>query len=799
MSDLLPILRRQLKSPLFALAVMLLVAAVVAVNATAFSAIHALRWKALPYADAEQLVELRANLEKFGFVVGLAERLRGHVAEDRAHFSGALGFSVGSQPRSDEAGRGWRLARVTPDFESVLGIAPALGRTFAEDDAHEGADAVIVLSDAVWRSRFEADPAVIGRSVRFADRTYTVIGVMPRGFVFPDATTDAWRPYVMSAGERAQSESGNVGDLDVVARLAPGVGVEQARERLAAIFANDDSVAGLLKNAGLKADARAWRERFAAKHWQALGLLQLAALILLAVVAANLINLMLDRLLSQAREFAIRRALGADEGMILRGIVADLLPPVIGGLAFGLALTPFGLHLAESRGLLPENLPQGAGFGIAAAVAGVIVALLALSSGVVAAIVSRQAARLSSRAGIAGLGRVRPAMLVGQVMLTTALLGSAGLLLRSAVNLVSADRGFDETGVLLTAVDPVGVSMSGKRYDPARDHDRFMPIVEELRADIASLPGVEHAAIASAPPFSGWEMVSSIRVPGQSETSQARDRQVGHGYFAALGTALTAGREFEPTDAGGDGPVVVDELYRQRYLQGVDPLAAYVEIPLGDGANYRKARIVGVVRTIKHENLEEAVNLPTIYRFTEAPLPIFWLVTRTSTDPAALAETVRQRILARAPATDIGVNKPLAELVATTIVGRRSLLEALGGFAAVTLLLAGLGLAAVLSFAIRRRTAELGVRMAIGATPARVRNLVMRQGGVLIAIGAVLGLVVGLPLARLLADRLYGIAFTDPLSWLTATMAVIAVAAFACWLPARRAAATDPIVALRSE
>jgi putative ABC transport system permease protein len=789
------VFRQQLRAPMFSLVVFALVAVVVTVNATAFNAIHALRWRALPYADADSLVDLRADLQRFGFVVGLTDRLRREVAQDSAHFSSALGFVT---VHAQEDGRDWTLARVTPDFSATLGVQPALGRAFNDDDARAGTDAVLMLSDTAWRNRFAADRGVIGRQLRLADRNYTIIGVMPRGFAFPDAQTQAWRPYVMTTAELAQSEGGNVGDLDVVARLAAGTGVEQARAALGAIFARDASVDGLLKNVNLKPAARTLRERFAAGHWEALELLQLAALILLAVVCANLVNLNLDRLLGRARELEIRRALGASERAILREIGVDLTPPLLAGLACGLALTPLGLRIVEFRGLLPQDLPQGTGIDAATVIAAICVCLITLASALVAVLFSRGRARLSSRAGIAGLGRARPLMLVAQVMLTTALAGGAGLLLRSASNLLAVDRGFDDHGVLLTSIDPLGVT-SGGHYDPAIDAPRLRALINAWRDDIAGLPGVEQVAVSSAPPFSGWDSVSMVRAPGHAQPSQARSRQVGTHYFAAMGIGLDAGREFADADAGDASPVIVDELYRQRFLTGVDPLSAYVEIPSDGKGNFRKARIVGVAHTVKHERLDEPANLPTVYRFDNAPLPAFWLITRARGDAGAIAETVLRRIRALSLQARVSINKPLSELVATTLVSRRALLEALAGFAGITLLLAALGLAAVLSFAIRRRTAELGVRMAIGATPARVRNLVMRQGSLLIAGGVAAGLLTGLALARLLSDRLYEVAFTDPLTWLTTIVIVTTSAIFACWLPARHAAATDPVVALRKE
>ena len=785
------------RAPLLALTVVVLVAAVVAVNATAFSAIHALRWKALPYAQSDRLVDLRADMVGFGLKVGLTERLRELVAADTAAFAGALGVIEAQQLREDTQGRRWRFARVSEGFTTVLGVAPAVGRGFVPADMHEGADGVLILSDAAWRRHLGGVADAIGREVRFDERTYTVIGVMPPGFVFPKASVDAWRPYVMTAGERAQSEGGNLGDINVVARLADDVGVAQAGERLQSILAAEPGLAGLRANAGLRADVRPWRERFAGTHERALALVQLAALVLLAVVSANLVNLYLDRLLGRVREFAIRRALGADERAITRGILGDLAPPVVVGLLIGLALTPLGLRLAAHHELLPTDLPQGGGFGGAAIAAGLAIAVIALGSAAAAAWLVRRPSMLSSRAGIAGLGRVRPLMIVAQVMLTTALLGASGLLLRSALNLLATPRGFDARGIVLTSVDPAGVSVSGRTYDAKSDDERLRPIVEQVRADIAALPGVRAVAIAMAPPFSQWEYVSGYSIPGQSEQVQARARGVGPGYFAALDIPLVAGRGFEAGDPV-DGVVVVDELWARRHLAGIDPIGARIDIPRSEGETL-KAQVIGVARTVKHERLDEVDTLPTVYQYVAAPLPVFWLVTRVDGEPADYVETIRKRVVALVPGVDIGVNRPLDGLIDETLVGQRSLVGALGAFAVATLVLAALGLAAVLGFAMRRRTAEIGVRLAVGATPWRVSRLVLRQGGGLVAAGIALGVLAGIGLARVLVERLHGVGIADPLTWGIVIATVLAIALAACWLPARRAARTDPLVALRSE
>lgn len=786
------LLRSFQRAPMFAMIVIVLVASVVAINASTFSAIHALRWKALPYADGDALLEMRGDMRNFGFIAGLNARIRDALEADHAHFSGVAGFTGAGQERIDASGQSWRLAQVTPGFEQVLGVAPMIGRSIINDDAIDAADQVAVISDRAWHQRFNADPGVVGRIVDFRKMKLRVIGVMPPGFAFPDTRIDAWRPFVAGSNERS------FGDLEVVARAAPGVSMEQAREVLAGLIAHDKPLAELAASAGIQANVRPWRERYASAHVQALDLLQLAALILLAVAVANLINLNLDHLLARRREFGIRRALGASESAIARGVAAEVLSPALIGLAFGLVLTPMGLRAIAERGLLPELLPQSIAFGPAAIIGGSLAMALIVATVLFAAWFAQRRQALSSRSGAAGMGRLRPALVVGQVMLTTILLGGSALLLRSAINLLSTDRGFNAQGVLMTMIDPLGVSIDNAVFGPDSDRKGLRTMMETIRQQVASLPGVDRSAFADAPPFSQSEAVSTIRVPGLADTQNARTRVVSPGYFAALGIGLLSGRDFTKADLGEAAPVIVDAAYQQRYLKGINPLDAFVEVNEG-GDSYRKARIIAVARTIKHEALDEAAGLPIVYELVEAPIPVGFLLTHTSGDVHQLAESVRQRILATQPGTVIMFNKPLADSIAETLAPRRAVLEAIGGFGLATLLLAGIGLAAVLSFSIRRRSAELGVRLALGASPSRVRNLVLRQGVILIASGGLLGLCIGIPLARLLSDRLYQVAFTDSMSWLAAIVVVLLVASIACWLPARRAAATDPMVALRNE
>jgi putative ABC transport system permease protein len=779
--------RRNFRAPGFALSVVLLVAGVVAVNATMFSAVHALRWRTLPYADGDRIVRVGADLQKLGFSIGLSERFRAHLAQQTDIVDGAFGYLPPDGAPKDDAGREWRIARLATDWLAVLGTPVSSGRSFVAEDAIGDAARSVILSDRVWRQRFNADPEVLGRNLRIGDETLTVVGLMPPGFAFPDGRTDAWKPLVLSPTERRDASNASIGDLEVVLRLAPQATLTQVRERLDALFANDERVADVRANAGLRAEAMHWRDLFARTHLRTLSLLQLAGAVLLVAVVANLVNLHLDRLLGRAREFRIRRALGAGGAAIARSVAVDLALPVFAGFALGMALVPFGLDLLAQRGLLPDNLLSPVGLGSASLIAGALVTVLVLGGFGLALLGSHRVGALG-RVGVGGVGRARAAMLVGQVMLTTMLLGSSGLLLRSAMNLMAVDPGFDARGVLLTSVS----------FPAADDPSVPAATVESLRSAVAAMPGVRQVAIADIAPFSGNDQAIKIQVPGVEEVQQARSRAVGVGYFAAMGIERLRGREFTASDASGANPVIVDELYVERYLAGIDPLTASVDIP-DDKAGFVRSPIVAVVRTVKNASLDEVVELPTVYFPQDAAYGSVFLITRTVVDPAALVEPVRKRVLAALPGAEIGWHRPMQDLVGETLAPRRALIELVGGFALVALLLAAFGLVSVLGVVVRRREAEFGVRMAVGATAARIRALVLRQGGGLILIGIALGLGVGLSLSRLLAQQLFGLAPHDPLTWTLAPMLVALVALGACWLPARRAAALPPMNALRSD
>jgi hypothetical protein len=534
---------------------------------------------------------------------------------------------------------------------------------------------MLLISDALWRSRFHADPDIVGRTVRFGDRSDTIVGVMPPGFSLPDTRTDAWRPFVPPAQKPAVD---GIGELDVVARLADGATLEQARVALDRLYDGGKGLGkfgAMFANMGPQAHVEPWRDRFRAQHGRALEMLQLAALILLLVVAANLVNLQLDRLLGRSREFDIRRALGAGEGAIASQALSDIAPPVGAGVIAGLTLAVPGMHLLELRHLLPDYMPAPIGFSAAMLGCGAFVAVITLTTALLAARLSRGRAALSARGSTAGLGRLRPTLLVAQVVLTTALLGSAILLLRSAINVLDVDRGFDAQGVLMAGIDFTVASPARQQpdYDP-RDDAELKSATSELLARAKALPGVRHVATATISPFSGGENFVEAHVPGQTELQQVRSRTVSPDYFTTLGIPLRSGRTLDMADVrkdGGSNAVIVDERYVQHYVAGGDPLGASVSIDMdSDGKSPFMAPIVGVVRSVKNNALDEQNDTPTVYNVTNFPSPMFILLARSarrrkprranaSTDPAgrtgrrdrirSATRQARRRQLRRAP------------------------------------------------------------------------------------------------------------------------------------------------------
>lgn len=781
-------LRRLLNAPGFALGVLLTVALVVTVNASAFAGWWALLYKPLAFAQAERWAELRIDLRDIDFQVGLSPSLFEAVRGATRTFDAAVGAPEIGQPALDEQARPWRVQRITPDFTSLLGVLPARGSDFA---ANTPLDHGLLLSDRVWRERFGADANIVGRLLRIGNTQYQIQGVMPPGFAWPDADVQAWTPWLASNSEREQDAQGGFGQFHVAARLAPGVNLVQAQQTLSELLKGSSNRFLASETERVRAQVRPWRDRFTAGHLSALLLLQAAAGLLLLVAAANLTGLTLDRLWSNRHGYTIRAALGARAGDLWRLILADLLLPTALGTGLGLALTPLAIDVLATRGLLPAALPMAVGGDLPTLAMGIAAALLVISiAGLAAQLALRRiaaAGSLNERAPMHGLGRVQALALVTQVALTTALAGASGLLLRSALNLAGEERGFDPNGVVLTQLelppDTPGQATLGST-------------MTRLQSSIAAIPGVERVAIANMPPFGGAEFLMTLDVAGSAEPVQARAPMVGAGYFQALRMPIIAGRDFSASEMANGGAVIVDQNFQRRWLGAGAPDGSLRIIDPDGEEPPQEVRIVGVVPAVKQKALDEALGQPLVYRPLASAGNSDFLITRTSLDASALSVQIRRVLASQAAEAKLMVNVPLADAVARTLSSRRALLESVTLFGVATLLLAALGLYAVLNAAVSRRRAEFGVRMALGGAPGRVLQLVLRQGASLIAIGVALGLLSGLALSTLLAGRLHRLEATDAATWMLTALTVAVVGLLACALPAHRATRVPPRIAL---
>ncbi|MCK9488968.1 MAG: ABC transporter permease [Xanthomonadales bacterium] len=791
------VMRRLRRSPGFFLTVFVLTAAAIAVNTVVLSAIWALQWQALPFPNGERLVRLEAEIPRFGMNAGLNDELLSDLVLDEGVFAGVFGYaSPPPAQASDSEGRPWQLATIDPQALAVLATAPALGRGFSST----GAEGELLLSDRQWRGQFGADPDILGRSVRLGGTPHVVIGVMPPTFAFPDRGTEGWL-----VRKRRNDDGAGVGSVQVVARLQPGVTPAAAASRLDAVIAASEPMQASLEHLGLIGRVTPLRQTMADRYLDSLGLLALASALLLLVVAANLAILVLDRWLARQAEFSISRALGARRRHLLLSALADPAVPVLAGGLAGLALVTTGLRFLQHRSLLPEHAMVAFGEplpALAIGLAGTLALLLAVAVILLLmrALVPAAAAVSHGRRLVSGRERLRPGLLVAQVALATALVGAGSLLLHSAWQVLQAPRGFDEQHVLLAAVD-LGGGHAAAGDEAARQalQARHQAQMQAAREAILALPGVEAVSLASMPPFSGAAYMVSLGDPGgdPGEHVQAYQNQVDADYFRVMRIPLTLGRGFAEGDFGEARPVIVDQTWQRRLLAGADPLGARLPGAAGLMEGLGNSPIIGVAGAVRHERLDRDDELPMIYQAAPAGgWPRAFVLLRTAVPPGQLAGPVRDLIRAHVPQARLEMIGPLADLLQRSLGERRAVLEVVGLFALLALALTGLGLYSVISVMVRRRTAELGLRMALGASTAQIQRLVLARGGVLVGLGLAVGWLLGRVLARQLEAHLYGIDSADAATWSLALVLVAGAGLLACWLPARRAARLSPMQAL---
>jgi predicted permease len=811
LSDLRYSLRTLLAKPGFLVVAVLTLALGIGANTAIFSVLYGLTLRPLPYPDADRLVEIHntypnMGLENAGTSIPdyLDRREQATALEDMAMYTGQ------NVNLADAGAAPERLVglKATPSLFTTLQARAAIGRVFDEEHAVIGNDQVVVLSDALWRNRFNADPGIVGRDLRLSGQPYRVLGVMPPEFGFPNRNTQLWVPFAFTEAQRSDTARGHEFSSSI-GRLRPGATVEQLNAELDAIVArNADRFAGLGGDAagfadflrggnftGRAVDLREFQVGDAADR--AL-LLQAAVLLVLLIAVANVANLMMTRLSGRQKELSVRNALGASRWRIARGVVAEsMLLSLVGGLA-GILIAKVTIALiaemVRSNGgdYQPQLDLQVVGFalglslatGIAAALVPVI-ALLRLNINEVI----KDGGRLEG--GGRGAAWSRNVLVVGQIAMATVLLIGAGLLLTSFRSLQQQSPGF-EPGGRVTAM----ITLPATRYPDDASRARFYEAALERMREV---PGVQQAAYVSSLPFSGNNAsgsysIDGLEVPPGQPSPHGMQRHVDEQYFDAMGITLLKGRAFEAADSASAPPVViVDEYLVRRYFRDRDPIGQRIT-----RSGNTVMTIVGVAATIRHNSLSGEVEKETLYvPYRQQNSPSGAFVVRGTLPTPELLATMRAAVIAVDPEQPLHDIKALDERIALSIREQRYVMHLIAVFAAVALLLSAIGIYGVLAFAVSQRTGELGVRMAIGAGARQIRQLVLGQGARLTATGLVIGVVAALLAAHAASAMLFGVQPFAPWVYLPVVVFLAAVAMFACWLPARRAARIDPLVALR--
>jgi putative ABC transport system permease protein len=809
------------KSPLATGVAMACLALGIGTNATMFSVISGTLLNPLPFRDPSQLITVRGTQRENGInraglsIPDLQEYQLGSraVASLAGVASRSLTFSDTDEPeRVQGAAVSWQLF-------SMIGIAPALGRDFTAEDDRPGAADVVVLSDELWRRRYNADPAIVGRAVTVNARPCTVIGVLPPRVKFPFLQV-AWVPLAPLLGaEPRQSRP-----LEVFARLAPGRTLDQAREDLAGIAAR---LAGAYpENDGWGVRLEPLSEYFVPGDVRLVTLTAMGAVTLVLLIAcANVANLLLARATTRAREMSVRAALGAGRGRIVRQLLTE-------SVLLGAASAPLGLLLAMAgiaaiRARVPaDDVPYLIDFQldtrtivytvVVSAITGLVFGLTPAAHAVRGNLIA--ALRDGGRTGETGARhRARNVLVVAEVALSIILLVGAALFTRSFLNLQRADAGFDPAPITTARLFMPGAPYADDGVKARR--------VQDVVARIEALPGVQAAGASNLIPLDGGGDISRVEVEGRPAEAGREPRLFFAGvtahYLDALGVAVARGRTFTAAESQSrSGVALVNVSMARRFFappesDGVPPLATGRlggAAALGNlepiGRRFRLLddpaqpwlTVIGVVPDVMVEELGERDVTPAAfvpYPYQETPNT--GLVIRASGDATALMPQIRAAIRASDPSLPVFAASSMEDLRRRGFWQYALFGQMFGAFGVFALLLAVVGVYGVLSFSVSQRTQEFGVRLALGAEPGDVRRLMIGQGLRLAALGIAIGLAGAVAVTRLIRSLLYDVTPTDPLSFAAVVALMLAVAATAAYLPARRATRVDPMTALRTD
>jgi putative ABC transport system permease protein len=801
-------LRSLRRRPTFSATVFLTLALGIGTSTAVFSLLDAALIRPLPFKDPSRIAMMWGVAGPQRTVRGASHReimdwreLNRSFADVAAYDEISLNLRTSGEPRRVEA------EMVSASYFDIVGAVAARGRTFTGDeDRVPDARPVAVISHAMWTTQFGGDPGIVGRSITLNDRPVTIVGVTREGFRGISFDTDVWVPMMMMSLTTAPSTLENRGNrwLGAVGRLKPGVTMADAQrdlnrvaERLAAAFPESNRDRGVrlfsLQDAALGTTRDLLVALFA------------AVMVFLGVACANVMNLQLVRATSRRREMALRVAVGADRGSLLRQLLAEGLTLAAFGAIGGVLFAVWGLGALLPLlppGALPPWVAPSVDWRVLA-FATVLTLACGVLFGLAPALETRRLAigdalkegARSAAGGITTLRRVgfQQVLVVCEVALALMLLVGGGLMLRSLQRQLAVDPGFRASGVVTAQIS------LPRQYGRAAVANLGLQLVERLRA----LPQVQSVALGSDVPLGGNTSAASIYIDGVTDTPVRYYRhRVTPDYFTALGIPLVRGRTFTPADRDSTPlVVVVTEAMAQRYWPNADAVGR--RIRFGD-ATGTEATIVGVVATARFRDLTSSVLTPAsepdvFLSFAQRPDGDFAVVVRTADDPATLTNAIQRELSAIDPGIPLYHAAPLADLLGRQTAAARFGSTLLGTFSIVALLLAAIGIYGVLAFVIGLSRREIAIRLALGATVGRVIALIVRQSMRLVAVGLAVGLAGAYLASGLLSTQLFGVSATDPVTFGVVALLVLGVAVIASYLPSRTAARVDPQLALKSD
>jgi predicted permease len=805
--DLLYTFRTLAKNPGFAVVAFLTLALAIGANTAIFSVVNGVVLKPLPFAEPGRLVQLYEKRPQQG-------RVRNAVSypdyadwqKQSTAFTGmaaATGYAYNLTRRNET--EVIRAAIVTANFFQVLGVQPELGRDFRAGEDEHGQATVAVLNHSLWVRRFGEDPKIVGQSILLNGRPFNVVGVVPDLPRFPEGAAEIWTPLGLPA-EQLAARGGHF--LSVFGRLKPGVSLAQARSEMDAIARRlEQQYADV--NSGHGVNVFPLHEEVTSRVRPALLVLMGAVGLVLLIACANIANLSLVRTSQRRREISIRTALGAGSGRVVRQLLTESVVLSVAGGAAGLLLAYFGV--AALARINPGNFPRMETVRVDSQVLLLTLALSMLTGVMFGAAPALYAAKSKpgdvlkdgargSAGQIAGQ-RARDVLVVAEVALALTLSIGAGLMIQSFVRLAQVNPGFDPTRLL-----SANLFLFGPKYEdnPNRTAAYYSDLVGKVRA----LPGVVSAGATTAMPLTGQDAGRSFIIEGRPPVLVAQ-RPIGRyhvvtpGYFSTMRIPVLAGRAIgeQDTDKSVKVAMANDTLVRTYFPNenAIGQRISFGPLQQRTGTVTEWYEIVGVVADVKHYALDGEIRPVLYFAHTQRPEDSMTVVLRTTGAPEQLANAVRGAVQETGKTAAMAGMIPVEQMVSASLAQPRTFSVILAVFSTAALILAALGIYGVMSFTVGQRAHEIGVRMALGAQGPNVRGLVLRRALTLAIAGILLGVASSLALARMMEKLLFGIAPTDPVTFLGTSALLVGVAAAACYLPARRATRVDPIVALRCD